>query len=79
MAHRRVARRLWPSESGLVVASHSWREMGAVASFHAKYDTLRMASHGFWKDPGTMWNNYIKPYKDTFPFCRFLAATVQYV
>jgi hypothetical protein len=65
--------------AGVVLGSHSWREMGAVASFHAKYDTLRMACHGFWKDPGTMWNSYIKPYKDTFPFCRFLAATFDFL
>ena len=64
---------------GIMIGSHSWREMGAVASFHARYDTIRMACHGFWKDPATMWVSYIRPYKDTFPYSRFLAEIFDFL
>jgi hypothetical protein len=64
---------------GAVVGSHSWREMAAVACYQAKFDTLRMACHGFWRDPATMWSSYIRPYKDSFPFCRFLAGVMDFL
>lgn len=48
--------------AGCTTSSHSWREMGAVASFKANYDTMRMCERGFWKDPNTMYTAYIQPY-----------------
>ena len=64
---------------GAVIASHSWREMAAVACFHARYDSLRCASHGFWKDVSTMWTNYIRPYKEVFPYSAFLAEVFDFL
>ena len=61
---RVLCRRLVESlPAGVIVASHSWREMAATACFLAKYDSIRMASHGFWQNVGTMYDSYIKPYK----------------
>jgi hypothetical protein len=57
---------------GSTVSSHSWREMGAVASYKANYDMMRMCERGFWKDPATMWGSYIQPFLD-FPRSDFLA------
>ena len=64
---------------GAVIASHSWREMAAVACFHARYDSLRCASHGFWKDVNTMWTSYIRPYKEVFPYSAFLAEVFDFL
>ena len=58
--------------TGSTVSSHSWREMGAVASYKANYDMMRMCERGFWKDPATMWGSYIQPFLD-FPRSDFLA------
>jgi len=58
--------------AGCTTSSHSWREMGAVASFKANYDTMRMCERGFWKDPNTMYTAYIQPYLH-FPRSEFLA------
>jgi hypothetical protein len=65
--------------AGSVIGSHSWREMAAVACYHARFDTLRMAAHGFWRDPRTMFVSYIRPYMDSFPFCRFLAGVFDFL
>lgn len=64
---------------GAVIASHSWREMAAVACFHARYDSLRCACHGFWKDVNTMWTSYIRPYKEVFPYSAFLAEVFDFL
>ena len=53
--------------------------MGAVNCFLARYDSLRMANHGFWRDVSTMWNSYIRPYKDEFPYSRFLGAVFDFL
>eukprot|EP01052_Picozoa_sp_SAG31_P070131 SAG31_NODE_28974_length_402_cov_2.937294_1_plen_84_part_01 len=45
--------------AGCKIGSHSWREMGCVASYLARYDSLRMANHGFWRDVQTTWQLYI--------------------
>eukprot|EP01052_Picozoa_sp_SAG31_P060705 SAG31_NODE_19852_length_590_cov_0.877800_2_plen_50_part_00 len=39
----------------------------------AKFDSVRMAAHGFWESVGTMYSKYIKPYKTIFPYSRWLA------
>ena len=65
--------------NGVVIGSHSWREMGAVACYQIWFDSLRMAGHGFWRDPTTMYVSYIRPYKDTFPCSRFLAAVFDFL
>ena len=54
--------------AGLLVSSHSWREMGAVACWHACYDSTHMAAHGFWNKVDTMWSSYIKPFVAVFPY-----------
>ena len=38
-----------------------------------------MSCHGFWRDLTTMWNSYIRPYKDSFPYCRFLAGVFDFL
>eukprot|EP01052_Picozoa_sp_SAG31_P021746 SAG31_NODE_1697_length_7503_cov_11.474473_3_plen_148_part_00 len=77
---QRLAKPLASSFSrGVVVGSHSWREMGVVACYQAKFDSLWMASHGFWRDVATMWVSYIRPYKDVFPYSRFLAAVFDFL
>ena len=77
---RRLAAPLASSlPKGVVIGSHSWREMAAVACFLARFDSLRMANHGFWRDVATMWNSYIKPYKDVFPYSRFLAMVFDFL
>ena len=62
-----------------MIGSHSWQEMAAVACYQAKFDTLRMSCHRFWRDPTTMWNSYIRPYKDSFPYCRFLVGVFDFL
>ena len=64
---------------GVVIGSHSWREMAAVGCYQAKYDPLRMTCHGFWRDPTTMFNSYIRPYVDLFPYSRFLAQVFDFL
>jgi hypothetical protein len=64
---------------GQIIACHSWREMGAVSCFLAKYDSNRMAAHGFWESVGTMYSKYIKPYKSVFPYSRWLAALFDFL
>mgnify|MGYP004218423927 CR=1 FL=1 len=64
---------------GQIVACHSWREMAAVACFHAHYDSTRMAAHGFWESIGTMYSAYIKPYQTAFPYCRWLAELFDFL
>lgn len=58
---------------GMVIASHSWREMAATVCAQARYDSLRMAAHGGWKKVDTMFTSYIEPYLQTFPWSRWLA------
>ena len=53
--------------------------MGAVACYQAKFDSLRMACHGFWRDVATMWVSYVRPYKDVFPYSRFLASVFDFL
>ena len=55
------------------------REMAAVACFLAGYDSLRMTNHGFWQDPATMYNAYIKPYKGSFPLSHILAQLFDFL
>jgi hypothetical protein len=57
---------------GSTISSHSWREMGAVASYKANYDVMKMTDRGFWRDPNTMYSSYIKPFL-SFPFSALLA------
>ena len=77
---RVLCRRLVESlPAGVIVASHSWREMAATACFLAKYDSIRMASHGFWQNVGTMYDSYIKPYKNIFPNSRLLAQLFDFL
>ena len=77
---RRLAGPLLSSlPSGAVIGSHSWREMAAVSCFLARFDSLRMANHGFWREVSTMWNSYIRPYKDVFPYSRFLAQVFDFL
>jgi hypothetical protein len=57
---------------GAVVASHSWRETGAVSCHKANYDTMKMCEHGFWRDPNTMFTSYIRPFLH-FPRSALLA------
>jgi hypothetical protein len=64
---------------GQTVSCHSWREMGAVSCFLAHYDTNRMAAHGFWESIGTMYGAYIKPYKSTFPYSRWLSQLFDFL
>jgi hypothetical protein len=58
---------------GATVSSHSFREMGATAAAKAGYDSIRMAAHGHWREIATMYNSYIKPFLDAFPFSLVLA------
>ena len=58
---------------GATVSSHSFREMGATAAAKAGYDSIRMAAHGHWREIATMFNSYIKPFLDAFPFSLVLA------
>jgi hypothetical protein len=59
--------------AGVVVGSHSWREMAATACAQARYDSVRMAAHGGWKRLDTMFGSYIDPYLQVFPWSRWLA------
>ena len=53
--------------------------MGAVAAFLARYDSLRMANHGFWRDPATMYRSYIAPFLDIFPYSQFLSRVFDFL
>jgi hypothetical protein len=71
---RRIARPyILTLPAGQMVASHSWREMAAVACWRARYDSTRMATHGFWNKVDTMWSAYIKPFIAVFPHSPLLA------
>jgi hypothetical protein len=77
---RRLSKPLAASiPKGAVIGSHSWREMAAVSCYLAWFDSLHMANHGFWRDPATMWSSYIRPYKDVFPYSRFIAAVFDFL
>ena len=65
--------------AGCKVGSHSWREMGCVASYLARYDSLRMANHGFWRDVQTMFKSYIEPFLDVFPYSPFLSRVFDFL
>ena len=64
---------------GVIVASHSWREMVATACYMAHYDSLRMGSHGFWQNVATMYVAYIEPYHAIFPISPFLARLFDFL
>ena len=51
----------------------------AATCFLAKYDSIRMASHGFWQNVGTMYDSYIKPYKNILPNSRLLARLFDFL
>ena len=53
--------------------------MGCVASYLARYDSLRMANHGFWKDVQTMFKSYIEPFLDVFPYSPFLSRVFDFL
>ena len=65
--------------AGVIVASHSWREMAATACYMAHYDSLRMGSHGFWQNVATMYVAYIEPYHAIFPISPFLARLFDFL
>jgi hypothetical protein len=72
---RRVARPYIDSlPAGQMVASHSWREMAAVACWRARYDPTRMIAQGFWNKVDTMFSGYIKPFVSVFPHSPLLAG-----
>ena len=57
---------------GAIIASHSWREMAAVASARAGHCLYRMANRGLWRRIETMLQSYIRPFEH-FPYSRMLA------
>jgi hypothetical protein len=65
--------------AGAMIASHSWREMAAVACYQARYDSLRMTEQGFWQNMATMFSAYIKPYLSIFPFSPWLAELFDFL
>ena len=65
--------------AGVMVASHSWREMAATACHMAHYDSLRMSAHGFWQNVGTMFVAYIEPFRAIFPISPFLARLFDFL
>jgi hypothetical protein len=65
--------------AGVMVASHSWREMAAVACYQARYDSLRMCEQGFWQAVGTMYSSYIKPFLAIFPFSPWVAELFDFL
>jgi hypothetical protein len=64
---------------GAVIASHSWREMGAVSAHKARYSDIRCVCHGHWREISTMFNSYIKPYLSSFPYSKFLAELFDFL
>jgi len=65
--------------AGAMIASHSWREMAAVACYQVGYDSLRMTEQGFWQNMATMFSAYIKPYLSIFPFSPWLAELFDFL
>ena len=57
---------------GAIIASHSWREMAAVASARAGFCMFRMSNRGLWRRIETMLQSYIRPFEH-FPFSAVLA------
>ena len=58
--------------AGVVMSSHSWREMAAVSSSRAGWCLFKMMRRGLWKRVETMIANYIDPF-GYFPFVPVLA------
>eukprot|EP01050_Picozoa_sp_SAG11_P016018 SAG11_NODE_2135_length_3772_cov_6.006534_4_plen_71_part_00 len=50
---------------GTIVASHSFREMGATTAIKARYSGALGCAHGLWKRLATMHDRY---YFEAFPF-----------
>ena len=55
------------------------RAIQLAACFHVRYDSLRCACHGFWKEVDTIWTSYIRPYKEVFPYSAFLAEVFDFL
>eukprot|EP01052_Picozoa_sp_SAG31_P035353 SAG31_NODE_4254_length_3414_cov_5.296833_4_plen_99_part_00 len=77
----RKFRDLVPRESlGLpddaVVASHSFREMGASIAMAAGYSDNKSRRHGLWKRLQTMLDHYVD---DAFPYSRYLARIFDFL
>jgi hypothetical protein len=74
-------RRLVPPETlnlpaGAIVASHSFRELGATMSIKARYSPSLSADHGLWKRIATMHEHY---YFAEFPWSAWLAAVFDFL
>ena len=67
---------------GAVIASHSWREMAATWPAFMRGMTrcgVRVMASGWIMDVNTMWNSYIRPYKEVFPYSAFLAEVFDFL
>ena len=74
-------RRLVPPETlnlpaGAVVASHSFRELGATMAIKARYSPALSADHGLWRRIATMHERY---FFAEFPYSRWLAAVFDFL
>eukprot|EP01052_Picozoa_sp_SAG31_P004473 SAG31_NODE_186_length_20918_cov_26.890917_1_plen_193_part_00 len=62
--------------AGAIVASHSFREMGASVSMAAGYSDNKSRRHGLWRRLATMLEHYVV---DEFPFSPFLAKIFDFL
>ena len=74
-------RRLVPPETlnlpdGAIVASHSFREMGATTAVKARYSAPLACAHGLWKRLATMNDHYVFL---EFPYSRWLARVLDFL
>ena len=61
---------------GAIVASHSFREMGASVAMAAGYSENKSRQHGLWKRLATMLEHYVD---DSFPYSRLLARVFDFL
>eukprot|EP01050_Picozoa_sp_SAG11_P012833 SAG11_NODE_1453_length_4879_cov_7.322176_3_plen_109_part_00 len=59
-----------------IVASHSWREMGATTAILANYSAPLACAHGLWKRLETMHEHYVFTW---FPFSPWLACVYDWL
>ena len=61
---------------GAIVASHSFRELGATMAIKARYSPALSADHGLWRRIATMHERY---FFAEFPYSRWLAAMFDFL
>ena len=59
-----------------IVASHSFREVGASIAMAAGYSDNKSRRHGLWKRLQTMLDHYVD---DSFPYSRYLARIFDFL